>query len=162
MQPRPTPGRPISENNVSMRTKYNRQGEYDLPQLDLQWDWILKNQSYAKRLESGPRKIAQNYEVEPRFMTENELERGNSIARNYRQRASAKEEQLPLNADLEESAPLDEIDSVNKFGATRSSLQNNEATSDSIDGKGTINVKQLKQRLMEMDRKQLGGLSFHS
>ena len=151
-----------SDRKMSMRSKYNRDAQYDISQLDLQWHRILQGEInkelQERQRESGSIAFVKNYEAEPRFKLENDLEKGNTIARNYRERSGVTDDvqalypQLSQPEGLEERAlmsdklPLTEIDR----GIRPTS------DFDTVDGRGLIDIRQLKHRLLGMDRRELG------
>ena len=151
MMPRPNQG-----DSLNRGTNYNRSADYDVPQLDLQWFPKLQGILETKPYESASTKFVQNYEAQPRFGVTNDLERGNSIIKNYKDRAEIKDEEQPLYPDVESmSQSVDGVDGVPKFGA-KQKLTAQPSTREEIRGRGVINVKELKRRLLDMNRKELG------
>ena len=151
--------RPNQGDSLNRGTNYNRSADYDVPQLDLQWFPKLQGILEAKPYEKASTKFVKDYEAQPRFGATNDLEKGNSIIKNYKDRVEIKDEDQPLYPDLNESFSqgVDGVDGVPKFGAKRK-LTAQASMRDEIRGRGVINVKELKRRLLDMNRKDLGKL----
>ena len=150
--------RPNQGDSLNRRTNYNRPVEYDVNQLDLQWfpklqelQGILETKPY----QSGSLNLVKGYEAEPRFPVSHDLESGNSIIKNYKDRTEIKDEEQPLYPQLNAEKSVDQIDSVPKLGA-KQKLTAQPSTRDEIRGRGVINIKELKRRLLDMNRKELG------
>ena len=148
MLPRPKP----QDQWKKIKTNYNRKVDYDLPQLDLQWYPILQEIRNSTPLKGPPTPIKDG--VEPRFQTSNDLEGGNSIIRNYKQRRQLQPEVQPL------CVPSNDVDSPEESDVDSPRVLRQMSSVDTIDGRGTINAKQLKQHLVGMDRKTLGRVYF--
>ena len=145
------------DRKMSMRSKYNRDAQYDISQLDLQWHRILQGEInkelQSRKTGSGSIAFVKNYEAEPRFKLENDLERGNTIARNYRERSGATEDGSSLSAEQSQSEGLEE----RALMSDKLPLTKQASDFDTVDGRGLIDMRELKHRLLGMDRRELGG-----
>ena len=145
------------DRKMSIRSKYNRDAQYDISQLDLQWHRILQGEInkelQSRQAESGSIAFVKNYEAEPRFKLENDLERGNTIARNYRERSGATEDGSSLYAELSQSEGLEE----RSLMSDKLTLTKQASEIDRVNGRGLIDMRELKDRLLGMDRRDLGG-----
>ena len=146
-----------SDRKMSMRSKYNRDAQYDISQLDLQWHRILQGEInkelQSRKAESGSIALVKNHEAEPRFKLENDLERGNTIARNYRERSGATEDGSSLYAEQSQSEGLEE----RTLMSDKLPLTKQTSDFDTVDGRGLIDMRELKHRLLGLDRRELGG-----
>ena len=139
----------------SRRMNFDRPVKYDVGQLDLEWFPKLQEIIEAKPSETRSRQVVQNEEVQTRFRQANDLERGNTLIRNYRDRSEQNDTEAKLNPEDQNLQEKDEVD-FGRFSTISNPLVNKMSTREQIHNRGVIDVKALKERLLGWNRKDLG------
>ena len=142
----------------SRRMNFDRPVKYDVGQLDMEWFPKLQEILEARPNETRSRQVVEREEVRTRFKTANDLERGNTLIRNYRDRSGQNETDSNLYPRIPDSQEIDEIDLGSRLHTISQPLVNKMSTREQIHNRGIIDVKALKERLLGWNRKDLGKL----
>ena len=146
----------------SRRLNFDRPVKYDVGQLDLEWFPKLQEIIEAKPSATRSRQVVEREEVKPRFSAANNLERGNTLIRNYRDRSEQNETETNTNPEAQTLQETDEVDSgsilttISKPLVSQVSKMSKMSTREQIHNRGVIDVKTLKERLLGWNRKDLG------
>jgi len=151
----------------SRRMNFDRPIKYDVGQLDIEWfpklQELLECQITPNETSnSRSRQVVEKEEVKTRFRMANDLERGNTLIRNYRERLEQNEAETNSTREGQEKEDVDEVDSLgSRFTAIAQPLVNQMSyremsTREQIHNRGVIPVKALQERLLGWNRKDLG------
>ena len=148
----------IDSIGYSRRMNFDRPEKYDVAQLDLEWFPALQEILENRPNETRSRQVVEREEVRTRFRTANDLERGNTLIRNYRDRSEHSETEAKINSETQKAE--DEVNFKSEFTTISQPLVNKMSTREQIHNRGIIDVKALQERLLGWNRKDLGKLSI--
>ena len=148
----------IDSVGYSRRMNFDRPEKYDVAQLDLEWFPALQEILENRPNETRSRQVVEREEVRTRFRTANDLERGNTLIRNYRDRSEQSETDSKIYPETQKSE--DKVDFKSEFTTISQPLVNKMSTREQIHNRGIIDVKALQERLLGWNRKDLGKFSI--